>query len=166
MCEEFLHRWLSVVDLIPNLLHILNASRSHERVIVSIVEVFQALVPKRFYFIAPGEESWFVVKLACSVIRGGHFFDGFFSKSANIHDDRTDLGVSLPNHCDLNPLFLTIDHANDKVDLLCTNFPVRSKSLLNMSYPKSCFNDLLLKIKASLVHFKSSIHNICSCHVF
>ncbi len=115
---------LSVVDLILNLLHVLDASWGHERVIVSIVQVFQALLLKLLYFVAPGEESWFIVELARLVVRGGHFFDGFVSKSANVHDDGADLRVGLPNHCNLNSFFLPIDHADDKVDLLCANLPV------------------------------------------
>ena len=142
LLQVLLQRCLLVDDFVIDVIHAVNASWRHERIMVSSCQVVQSLCFELGYLVAPSEENGLISRLTSSIVGGGHLKDCFIGESAWEPADLTHRSVCVFDHRDLNSLPFSLDHSHDEVHLLGAHLPVLSKTLLDVSYPETCFNDL------------------------
>ena len=142
LLKVLLQRLLLVDHIVIDVIHVVNASGGHERIVVSSRQVVQSLCFELSDLVAPSEENRLVGRLTGTIVGARNLKDCFISKSTGKPADLTHLSIWVFDHRDLNSLPFSLDHSNDEVHLLGAHLPVLSKTLLDVSYPESCFNDL------------------------
>ena len=70
--------------------------------------------------------------------------------------------IWLLDHCDLQALFFTWDHAYDEVDLLGSHLPIASEAFLNVPNPPASVKNGLFQVKAHLDFAEETEHGAWS----
>ena len=113
-------------------------------------QILESLLTELLNLVPPCEEDWLIRILAGLVVAGRHLEYSLVRQLANEPPNLSQLLLRLPDHCDLESLFLPLKYPNKEIDLLSPHLPIAPEALLNCSHPFSCFNDILLDLCSHL----------------
>ena len=113
-------------------------------------QIIESLLTELLNLVPPCEEDWLISELAGLVVAGCHLEYSLVRQLANELPNLSQLLLRLPDHCDLESLFLPLKYPNKEIDLLSPHLPIAPEALLNCSHPFSRFNDILLDLCSHL----------------
>ena len=115
--------------------------------------------------LAPSKEDGLVVELASLVVGRGNLSNDVLSQLADEGTDRAQSLICFFDHRHLKTIPLAVHHGTEHINLGCSNLPVRTVALLDVSNLDACILDSRFEITPRLERLKAVQHNLGSCHL-
>ena len=127
--------------------------------------VFKSLGTQIGALLSPSKEDGLVVELASLVVGRSNLSNDVLSQLADEGTDRAQSLICLFDHRHLKTIPLAVHHRTEHINLGCSNLPVRTVALLDVSNLDACILDSLFDFKPCIERLKALPNNLGSCHL-